>query len=754
MKSIYFLFILTISFSYSQSKMYDVLVNKSETKILYDRVFGVSDAPNARKTQITANYYLQLYSEMQRADFLNRLPKLEKLRTNASKGFTQNQVPLSLLIADFEKINKNSFENGDLKLNSNNLISAKTNANNLFEKYSINILAPLLSKSQTKEVTFVLNEDMFFNTTNKIVESISIEANNNENWIVVSKNKPFTIRFENNGNQIINCKIKFTNGQSIFQSFQIEIDNQNETVANKNMLINTVNATIPFQGYDETQGFLGQGEYELFLDTTNGVLDKPIFLIDGFDPGNGRNIASIYQLLNYNSGSNLADYLRAQGFDIVILNFPTYTRPNTTVSVDGGADYIQRNAFVLVELINQINAQKVGTEKNVVIGPSMGGLIARYALRYMEMNSLAHDTRLYISFDAPHLGANVPIGFQHALNYLAFGPLNYTEFQPIVNSYLKSPSSRQMLIDQFEGHLQTSSQYEFNTAIVLPTGKPGFRTVFQNELNTMGFPQTTRNVSISNGASNGTMIGTPSMSIMSHTFNTASDQRAIIDLKFTPATNQTTEVSKFIGQYSLFNNWITIYDSRANSKAPTYTDGLDTAPGGRYDMYSLENAFQSSALLTEFFDNLLTQYFCFIPSLSSMAITNTNNLYTPINTTSNSPFVAYSIPTVNENHVTLTQTNATFAINEIMNPPLTNNSFLFQNFNVGNPVENTIVIHSNNIIKNATIKVVDMLGKTIYDKVQNISQGETTIDFAVSSGIYILKVDDGNSRISKKLIKQ
>ena len=47
----------------------------------------------------------------------------------------------------------------------------------------------------------------------------------------------------------------------------------------------------------------------------------------------------------------------------------------------------------------------------------MGGLIARYGLSFMEQNSMNHETRLYISFDSPHLGANIPVSFQYLINY-------------------------------------------------------------------------------------------------------------------------------------------------------------------------------------------------------------------------------------------------------------------------------------------------------------------------------------------------
>ena len=174
--------------------------------------------------------------------------------------------------------------------------------------------------------------------------------------------------------------------------------------------------------YGESTNYPGEGEYQIFLSSDN-ILDKPIILVDGFDQGDTRDITGIYDLLDFEGTSgteNLADLLRVEGFDIVILNFPTYIRTADGATIDGGADFIERNAMVLVELIETINTAKASNspEQNVIIGPSMGGIITRYALNYMENQTLDADTRLYISFDSPHHGANVPIGLQHQLNFL------------------------------------------------------------------------------------------------------------------------------------------------------------------------------------------------------------------------------------------------------------------------------------------------------------------------------------------------
>ncbi|NNT71866.1 T9SS type A sorting domain-containing protein [Flavobacterium sp. IMCC34852] len=747
---------------FAQDKSYDLLRDKTETKILYDRVFSLSNATESKKNGINTNYFLQAYHEIQRADFLQRLPKLEKLREAANLGFAKNQVPLGVLIADFEKINPTAIENGDVFLTANNLFESKPNAQNVFQKHTLNLIAPLLAKSKSSLVTFIVKEELIFNTTNKHILSIAIQTNGEETWKTISTNTPLSIRFNSNGLQTVNCRLQFTNGETIVQSFVLTVDNQNNNADARNSqnnfqpnVINTITATIPYQGYGETVPHLGQGEYEIFPDTVDGVLDKPVFVVDGFDPGDTNTIPLFYAGLDYGAGQNLADYLRTQGFDIILVNFPTYTRPNTTTVVDGGVDFIQRNAFVLVEIINQINAQKVGTQKNVIIGPSMGGLISRYALRYMEMNALNHDTRLYISFDSPHQGANVPIGFQHLFNYMAYGPLGNAALQPIVDGMIKSSAARQMLIDHMEGHLQSGSNFEFNTASasLVPTGAPNYRTAFQNELNAMGFPTTVRNVAISNGAGNGTMNYSPNFEVMNHTFNVTTTQRAIINQRFTPAANVTNQVSRFRGQTLVFGTWLTIYESLANSKSPTYTDGLDTAPGGRFDMGGFQADAGTDPLLVEFFDNLNADYFTFIPTWSSMAISGTNNLYTPVTGNSVTPFVASSIPTVNENHVTLNQNNVTFALEEIINGSLTTTNPAFETLWIKNPVTNSIEINTSYTLENAGITINDILGKTIYQSKNNTISGTFQIPIVLTKGVYLITIGNENGSVTKKIVK-
>lgn len=737
----------------AQDKSFDLLQAESKTHILMDRVWSSSKITEQLPSVYTSTNFAQIYSEIQRADFDQRFPNVSIFDIQKSIALSKHEIPLAVLATSFEFIPQANF--ASLQKNaSGQWLASKDNP--VFKTQQLECVAPLFGTSRTNTVTFTLPDNLVFSIA-KTLESIQLQLENGSVYTLLRGQKT-TVSFSRAGEQRVNVRSNFSDGTHAQSTFSIVTEGQLYGKVNGFTVVpnvvNSISSTLAFQGFSETAAYPGQGEYELYLDTTNGILDKPIILVDGFDPGDTRNTAAIYNQLVYGTGQNMADDLRQLGFDVIVLNFPNYVRPNTTTTIDGGVDFIQRNAYVLIELINQINAQKVGSQQNVVIGPSMGGLISRYALRYMEINGLNHDTRLYLSFDSPHLGANVPIGFQHLFNYMGFGPLNDLTMQALVNGMLKSPAARQMLIDHFEGHLQNNSPTEFNTtpASLLPTGAPNYRSAFQNELDTMGFPTTTRNIAIANGAGNGTMIGSPNMLVMNHTFNTSSTQRAIITLRFTPAANATNEVSRFKGQqWILF--WITFYESFANSKAPAFTDGLDAAPGGRFDMTALSIGGGSNPLLVEFMANLQTQYFDFIPTRSSLSISNTNNLYAPVTASTSTPFAAYYVPTSNENHVTLTPGNMLFAYNEIVQTQLQNTTYNIENIQVKNPAEDYLEIYAPYAVPSANLTLSDATGKIIWEtKVPNLI-GPIAIPLDVQKGMYLLTLQNETGKKVFKLMK-
>ena len=530
---------------------------------------------------------------------------------------------------------------------------------------------------------------------------------------------------------------------------------------------------LDLSAYGESVTYPGEGEYQIFLSADN-ILDKPIILVDGFDPGDTRDINGVYGLLDFtdaNGSQNLADQVRALGYDVIILNFPVYTRAADNATIDGGTDFMERNAMLLVELIDIINTAKApnSPEQNVIIGPSMGGLISRYALNYMEANTLEADTRLYISFDSPHHGANVPIGLQHQLNYLAFNDTNpVAELQPLINGLFKSSAARQLLIDHFEPHLQTGSLVDFDLASTLPEAHP-FRVQFEtniNSFNTSGFPENVRNVAIINGSGIGsaylakdgitpvtngfTVIDTTIPVEVPTPFGTITID-VEIDINFTPAAGTNIQVSRFFAPIPI----VADIESVANSGTTNF-DGVDSAPGGLFDLSALTgDVGTGGGIGADFFAALQIDKFSFIPSVSALALDIVDesegdniNWHHAIDlagrsTTNNTPFVNTYLPDDNEPHVQLTPGNVAFALNEILNPPLSISNNEFFTFQLEkNPVKNELVMLSN-FQANATINISDITGKTIYISNMELNT-RTTIPLNLTSGFYILNVSGEN----------
>jgi hypothetical protein len=149
----------------------------------------------------------------------------------------------------------------------------------------------------------------------------------------------------------------------------------------------------------------------IFNTTTR--IKKPLIIAKGFDifssaPHIAKKRYDMSDLLTginisfadgYNFNKNLDELAQ---YDIVLIDY------------GNGTDDIKRNARLLQAVIRKINSQKLaGDPQNVVMGMSMGGLVSRFGLAQMVRNGENPQTRLVITHDSPHRGANVPLGFQY-----------------------------------------------------------------------------------------------------------------------------------------------------------------------------------------------------------------------------------------------------------------------------------------------------------------------------------------------------
>lgn len=335
--------------------------------------------------------------------------------------------------------------------------------NKLYQKVQMLSASVLISEVATPQVNFIIDDFVYFDEKDKI-QRLEIDFGDNKGYRRVKEGDKIFIDYKFPGEKAIAVKMK-TNKGTFYNYSAINILDYEKQVPDEIFDIKDTKS--------RSLKALSGGRAELFVGC-DGVLDKPVIVVEGFDPTN------IISPLSYVSGTTRIDFFR-EGYDMIYLNFS-----------NGGAD-IRTNSTVLQNLIRDVNKRKIGNQDIIVIGASMGGLVARHAIRRLERSGYTHNISHYISYDSPHRGANVPVGLQTLLldfddifirDVFNIGQSEINEAKTMLNS----KAARQMLL-RYKG----------------PNPHSDF-TSFQNELNSLGFPSQggIRNIAIVNGSRNGT----------------------------------------------------------------------------------------------------------------------------------------------------------------------------------------------------------------------------------------------------------
>ena len=121
-------------------------------------------------------------------------------------------------------------------------------------------------------------------------------------------------------------------------------------------------------------------------------------------------------------------------------------------------------------------------------------------------------------------------------------------------------------------------------------------------------------------------------------------------------------------------------------------------------------------------------------------------------TTNITPFDNTFLPNDNEPHTQLTENNVNFALTEILTPPLSSTDNKVISFRLeSNPVKNELVLLSNTE-SNASIQIVDVSGKVVYNT-SIVLNSRTTIPVNLASGFYILNViSENNTSFTTKFV--
>jgi hypothetical protein len=130
---------------------------------------------------------------------------------------------------------------------------------------------------------------------------------------------------------------------------------------------------------------------------------KIVIVLEGIDPFDvlGKNVGhSASEVYDNVIRVPRIEQLRRYGYEFWVVNWKN------------SMDDIRTNADHVINMIQDLK-QNINTNNQfVIIGASLGGVVATCALTKMEHDNIDHKTRELITFDTPHGGANVPLSIQ------------------------------------------------------------------------------------------------------------------------------------------------------------------------------------------------------------------------------------------------------------------------------------------------------------------------------------------------------
>ncbi len=463
-------------------------------RFLYDMSAKVTDS--AFYTQISYdtsnvdNWYF-LYDEMYNAAYDTTLiTRTDTVFQRSLPKIQNDTIPIGIFEWHFNRLKPDA-------LTTNNYFDFDTVNNILTDKvpqpispYDIDTIfaaSPLTNVVSYANVTFQLSPEFFFIDPTTIYSIdyrlLQVDFDDGNGWVpfynvVNGVTENHSVTYATSGVKIIKV--------ATFNPFTGDLITMSTSALN---VLSTTITVDPNETITSIDG-LDIGVYEGCQPSAD---KKYVIFLEGLDILNNRGVSKIYtEAINDENMAELQNF----GYTFVVVNF------------NNPYDPIQTNGMRVVELLEHLKC--LTNAPFVVVGESMGGLVGRYALLHMEayggkrcLPGSMHNTRLFMTIDSPHEGANMPLGIQQLYRNLLPFTYMFSSFTSGMNAqyglFLDGYSSRQMLLYHVETDIMPGSPISFS-----PYGPSSVRTQLENDFATLGnYPRFCKMVALSNGALNG-----------------------------------------------------------------------------------------------------------------------------------------------------------------------------------------------------------------------------------------------------------
>jgi hypothetical protein len=597
----------------------DIPADRIPSGILYDRVVPLAAIDGQTGAEgsgpVTRMDWLQIYGEMYRASLAAPTwPEPLTLARRTARTGRNGVIPIAVMNLFYDRVRPDAFKTGALLARDGRVALGTGDP---FVAGRVFSAAPLRDHTYAGEsAVFELDAAEYFTNDPVPVRSVEADFDDGRGFVPVRIGARLQVRYAIPGTKSLRIRFSMADGTALHSESRFDVRALATPLPDDTL---HVTATIPYQSA------YGAGDAYVYLSDQHTTLTEPVLVIEGFDLDNSMNWEELYALLNR---EQLLEQLRSDGFDAVVLNFNDAT------------DYVQRNAFVAVETIEQIQQAIPPGRTIAVTGASMGGLIGRYALSYMEANGLPHAARTFISFDSPQAGAAIPLGIQYWLWFFA----DQSTEAAAELAALDSPAARQLLVYHHTDPPGTTGQAD------------PLRANLEAELTAIGgYPSLPRKVAMANGSGSRTGQGfAPGAQIIRWEYSSL----------FVSITGNCWAVPDQTNQ-SVFHGLLRIlFSTDQISVTVSGTRPYDNAPGGWRDSMA-----QLDASIAPYGDIVaLYPDHCFIPTVSSLALDTTDLFYDVAgdpDILSHTPFDAVYFPMANQEHVDINAENAQWLLSEI-----------------------------------------------------------------------------------------
>ncbi len=373
---------------------------------------------------ILRSAYEDLYtSKIQ--NLVTTMPSLTAYNTNITTLKNDSIAPVAIIFGNYASLKPEGLSLNLVTINNQQLydvqgrIQSPYTTNNLFAAASINNIFD-------KTVKLYFTNTLYISNTNITVSNIWVDFKDGLGYKLIPTSGFVSKTYaDSSGLKELIYKVQLSTGALMFCHSTVVVNKvEDSNITGRYIDTDPTSKEVPVpvvMADGIGGGDVMQIRYSINNSSRNSStphLIKPLLLVEGYDVSNSNTILSFIK----NEAEKSGEWIRLKlgtgydfmfdlddisSYDLVYLNY------NTLRSFEDNSKMLQR-------ALEWINADKVASSsviKNVILGISAGGVLSRYTLARMTKNisPASTDTRLLITMDSPHQGANVPLALQHFL---------------------------------------------------------------------------------------------------------------------------------------------------------------------------------------------------------------------------------------------------------------------------------------------------------------------------------------------------